>query len=495
MRPKIVHDASRARHAPPREAPPEASALEASTAWLGAATPGRDLVRFGVAIFVASTFSAVQMFVIPRRLDVATYGHYRLFLMYVGYAGLLHFGLADGAFLRWAGRQPGIIAREWRQIGRWLLAVQGVVLLVALVTTLATADPFARVALIALASTTLFVNLASLASYALQGAGNFRDAGRVAMLANGLFVAFVVVVPTHTLTVVLTAYVASCAVSALYGAICVARVAHEHAGENSSPDQPVLGVLIRTGLPVLGANFAAGLSQSVDRLLVSFATPITSFALYGFAATVSVAGSSATQALSRVALSHAARRPAIERARFLGGFFDIIASAFGAGLALEPPFERLVAVSLPAYVGALPILRALVVGMPFWVATHVVLVGTLQSYGAVRRQLLLELFGVAFVVTGCSVCLGTHQPLWVVAGAATAAAITTFGVGVRIVRRAVRASEQHSARFAVVTAMQGGALLVALASTQSWMLQSLAYAALALVPTGFALRRARVQEW
>ena len=70
-----------------------------------------------------------------------------------------------------------------------------------------------------------------------------------------------------------------------------------------------------------------------------------------------------------------------------------------------PLFEHLVAATLPAYAEALPIVRALAVGAAFWVAIHVVLVGTLQSFGHVRRQLMVELIGLAVATLVCGAAL------------------------------------------------------------------------------------------
>jgi len=460
-----------------------------------ATAPGRDVVRFGLAIGVAAAFSSVQLFIIPRRVDMATYGHYRLFLVYTAYLGLLHFGLADGSFLRWAGLRADAIRREWRIVGRWLLTIQAIVLSIALLVALLIAEPLTRLYVIALATTALCTNMATLSAFALQAAGDFRSAGRVALIVPCLFVLLVLLVPTASLLALLGMYVASCAVSALYGAIRVARIAPPSPAETHL-DAPALATLLERGVPVLMANVAAGVSQSVDRILVSAGTPITSFALYGFASTVSVAATTATHALSRVALSHAARRSSDERAPFLFGFLDVIASAYGVLLLAEPLFEHLVKTFLPAYTSALPMVRALTLGVPFWAAAHVVLVGTLQSYGFVRRQLAVELCGVALVIALCAAALSRPIPLWSVAVAATIAAAMTFAIGAIVVRRSVSAARgQSGLRFAGVVAVQGVALLVALNSTDSWIVQSAAYVAMTLVPTVFVLSRARRQPW
>ncbi|MEP6620177.1 MAG: hypothetical protein ABJE47_12720 [bacterium] len=458
----------------------------------GANTLRRDLIRFGSAVGIATVFSAVQVFVIPRRLDVAAYGHYRLFLLLVNYFGLLHFGLGEGAYLRWAGQSAERIAREWRRIGSWLLAIQVIVVIIALCVA-PLLEPVTRVYVIAVAVCAMFVNLSALSSFALQAIGEFRRAGRVVFIAPSLFIISVLLVPHVTFLTALCCYVGSFAVAATYGSLCVLRVPISHT-EASTPI--ALGHLIMTGFPVLAASLAGGLSQSIDRLLVSVAVPITSFAVYGFAATASVAANSATQAISRVALSHAANWPSETRARFLGGFYDLISLGYGIGLVAEPLFERMVTQYLPAYALSLPIVRALTMGLPFWVATHVVLVGTLQSYGRVRRQLAIELAGVAFVALLAGIAILLHAPLWVVGAASTTGACATLITGSVVVRRAIpEAKAQRPVRFGALIALQGASLIIALQLAGPWPAQCAIYALLAFAPTVIAARSARSHDW
>ncbi|HEX3867982.1 MAG TPA: hypothetical protein VHV78_14570, partial [Gemmatimonadaceae bacterium] len=324
-------------------------------------TMGGDLARFGFAILLASAFGAIQVFVIPSRLDIVTYGEYRLFLVYVGYVGLLHFGLADGAFLRWAGQPAGAIRQETSSVATRLAAISLGILAVAILAAAIVATPIATVYLVGLALAALAMNTATLASYALQAAGDFRGAGRVAVLSPGLFVIAIVALPLHSLRAVLSAYLASFAIAAVAGAMRLTRDADAAPPIGAPLDYREM---IRRGLPVLGANIAASLSQFGDRILVSIAVPITSFALYGFASSVMVTANAATQTLSRVALSHAARQPVDGEARavFLGGFYDLIAAGFGLAMAGVPFFEFLVAKRLPAYVSAISIVRALMLG-------------------------------------------------------------------------------------------------------------------------------------
>ncbi|MFI5246226.1 MAG: lipopolysaccharide biosynthesis protein, partial [Gemmatimonadales bacterium] len=310
---------------------------------------GRDIARFGSAITLTVALGAVQVFVIPRRLDLATYGEYRLFLVYVAYFGVLHLGLADGAFVRWAGRMPAEIHLEWRRAFWWMLAMEGTLAVAAALVWVGAPDSRAAMLVAAFTLCSLFANVSTLASYALQAAGDFRRAGIVAVVATASFVTAMSLVPMHTITAVFGTYAGSLALGALVGAVMVARLPSA-AGARSGDPPMRLGALLGTGMHVLGSNLAAGLAQSVDRILVSVVVPMTSMALYGFASSVAVAGISATQTMSRVALSHAARRSGDDRARFLGRFYDLTLAAYGVALAGVPLFEHLVARTLPAYV-------------------------------------------------------------------------------------------------------------------------------------------------
>ncbi len=452
---------------------------------------GRDIARFGFAIALTVALGAVQVFVLPRRLEIATYGEYRLFMVYVAYVGLLHLGLADGAFVRWAGESATEIRREWTRVFFWMLGLESAVLVLALIASLVMRDSITAAIVLAIGACALFVNLSTLSGYALQAAADFRGAGIVAVIGPAGFVAAILLLPLSSLNAVLAAYAGTMGISALVGAILVARL-HPAASDRES-NQPIsLVSLLHKGRHVLGSNLAAGLAQSVDRILVTLFVPMTGIALYGFASSVSVAGISATQTMQRVALSHAAHRHGDERAKFFGRFYDLTLMAYGLALVGVPFFEHAVTRALPAYVPALSMVRAFVAGAPFWIALHVVVVGTLQSHHHVKTQFAVELGGAAIVATVCGVCLAIGTPLWVVATAASIAAVVSWGIGVLALDRVVPAAKSQGAlRFLGTCAVQCAAMGVAFSASSGWMVQTAIYAGLAGVPTLVAIRGAR----
>jgi len=469
-----------------------ADAELSSPAWASLATLGSDISRFGAATFVAVLLGALQVFVIPRRLAITTYGEYRVFLVYVTYLGAFHLGVVDGAFVRWAGRPVGIMAHEWRRVVRWVLGTHLVLVGIAVIGA-QLAHPTTRTYIIALAVCALSVNTATFFSFALQAAGDFRDAGRVIVSAPVLFVSAVAFLPWHSLPVVLAEYVSSWAAAALVAVLYLARLTTTVQPVEPPPDDSIdYRSLVRIGLPVLGATIAAGLAQFGDRILVSFRVPVRTFALYGFASSVMVAASAAINALSRVSLSHAAKYEGTARAALLGGIYDVLGTGFGTVLLGFPLLEQLVGRLLPAYAAALPIARALIVGSLFWAAIHIVLVGTLQTYGLVRKQFVLELGGTALVGMACAIAFASHAPLWGVAAAASGAGAITWALGAAFVRRYVPDARTHrNLRFAAIGGAQAAAFGIACTMADAWVVRSVVYAALAFLPTFIAARAAR----
>jgi O-antigen/teichoic acid export membrane protein len=456
---------------------------------------GSDVLRFGSAVAFALLLNVAQVFIVPRRLSVEAYGEFRVFLLYIGYFGVFHLGLVDGAFLRWVGRPLPIIRSEWPNVVRWLLVMQLPALAGVAIAYAFASRGLPRVYAIALGLCAVVVNLAAFANFSLQASGDFRGAGRVVALPTAVFAVAVVVLPISSLEAILAAYIGAFAIGAAGGLARLSYVTREAQTDVGRTDAlPAISFrsLIASGLPVLGTGMATGLSQFADRILVSLSVPVTTYALYGFASSSMAFSGAVSQTLSRVTLAHAARRVGEDRAAFFGWTYDVIAALAGVGLAAEPLFELVVTRVLPKYVAALPIVRALIPGALFWMCTSVVILGSLQTYGYVRRQFGVSLLGAALVATAATIALSAHAPLWAVAAAASGATVVTWMLGTVVLRRLVAEARRVNAqRFALIILAQYGALGIALAVSNGWLARTATYAAIAAIPTALAFRAAR----
>ena len=52
---------------------------------------------------VCTVVSVLVVFIVPKSVGVENYGYFQLYLFYINYTGFLHFGWADGVYLRYGG--------------------------------------------------------------------------------------------------------------------------------------------------------------------------------------------------------------------------------------------------------------------------------------------------------------------------------------------------------------------------------------------------------
>ena len=88
-----------------------------------------DIAKMGSGTLLAALFNVALVFVVPRLISVEDYGYWKLFGLYAGYVGFLHFGYADGALVRWAGRRWGDFHHEIRPSLNYLFWQHVIVLL------------------------------------------------------------------------------------------------------------------------------------------------------------------------------------------------------------------------------------------------------------------------------------------------------------------------------------------------------------------------------
>src|SRR5690348_4699055 len=266
-----------------------------------------DVATLGAGTALAAVFNTLLVFLIPRLVSVEEYGHWRLFLLYTGYVGFLHFGFVDGALLRWAGRTLETIHHDVGPSWKYLLLQHAAVILplCAVLGVLPRVPRHIRIVCAGVLVFGLIVNSVTLLQYSLQGARVFRPVAVAAAVPPGTFVALVFVCrlrSTPTANELTVLYGLAWIVVLLYLWVRV----RPRLGSSSESSWSLGKKLTAVGWPVVLANTAFGLVQSGDRLVVSSAMPIHDFAQYSLAASTMFVPVTAILAISRVFFSHAA---------------------------------------------------------------------------------------------------------------------------------------------------------------------------------------------
>ena len=312
-------------------------------------------------------------FVLPRILSMESYGYYRLFLLYGGFAGLLHLCFLDGVLIRWA-ESPAALESELTPAFRFL-ALEHLLLLPAIGFS----------ALLITGKSTSALIAAILIYVALW---NWGCLGQYALQARKLFGSlslFIVAAPILTLggalllhwvwhltlvNVIACCLVANFIVTIMQWRFVTGRV---------KPERVRIRILrlgfhdIGLGWSVLGANLIAALAVSLDRFVLSAKFPIRDFAIYSFAANALGLTYNMILSVARVVFPYLAQdvsRSGLSRALEAGEAGVLL--LWSAGLAAYFPVAWIVQRWLPAYQQSLPLIQVLMLATGFVAAVQVV---------------------------------------------------------------------------------------------------------------------------
>lgn len=72
--------------------------------------------------------TTIVTFIVPKKLGVQSYSYFQLYLFYINYTGFLHFGWADGVFLRYGGEYYNSLDKKKISGQFWLYSVVEIVI-------------------------------------------------------------------------------------------------------------------------------------------------------------------------------------------------------------------------------------------------------------------------------------------------------------------------------------------------------------------------------
>ena len=335
----------------------------------------RHVLLFSLANVAALACNGVLTFLLPRLLPMESYGYYRLFVLYGGFAGVLHLGLLDGALIRWAARPERRLGTEMLGCLEFLLAEHTAILVpaIAVLALLFHAKPWFFLA-VAIAVYAVVYNVSTLGQFALQAEKFFGLLSAMTVLNPALLLASVIALHYSkrlTVNTVIIAYVFSWLLAAV--PIWVSLLRKFAVARRRTAGLWCIGLRnIRVGWSVLLALLVTNVALSLDRIVVSVAFSIREFAVYSFAATALAVVNTIILSVSRVVfpyLSNGLSSETQTRAYWWGE--ACLVGLWAISLAGYFPIHWLITRLLPNYVSSLPILQLLVLGTGFTGMIHI----------------------------------------------------------------------------------------------------------------------------
>lgn len=316
-----------------------------------------------VGVFILGT---MQGLILPKILTVEDYGYWKLFLLYTGFSGLLHFGFADGIYLNWAGKQIKGITDVIRQ-AFWVLFAHLIMMGFLLLIIFLNCEFESKNILILAVIYAVIMNLMTFSQFTFQAVRRFKIVSILNIIRPSIFLGCVGTL--YFLKIldyekVILSYIGACLIvftSYLY----FLKEEIQLPWRKKINYFSVLSKYITSGWPLLFGNFIVFLILNTDVIIVRALFSIKNFAFYTFAITVLGIFSVFTNTISTVIFPHLAIASTQIRNKAFSLSASVIVLIWGIILGIYPLAAIFISYFLPNYSETLPYIRILMLSVAF----------------------------------------------------------------------------------------------------------------------------------
>lgn len=234
-----------------------------------------------VSNVVSFIISAIVTFFVPKQLGIESYSYFQLYLFYISYTGFLHFGWADGIFLRYGGEYYDKLDKAKFSGQFWLYS--GVEVAFGLLICLASvtlASPQDKAIVLALTGISVFLVLPrTLLQYILQCTNRIREYATLTVLEKVIYITVVVLsllAGTHSFIPMILADLLGKSCALFYSVYqCRDILATKPTGLKTSLKEARANISV--GIKLMFANIASMLIIGFVRLSIENQWDVTTF--------------------------------------------------------------------------------------------------------------------------------------------------------------------------------------------------------------------------
>lgn len=259
----------------------------------------KDLLKVIISNLISLASGILVGFVIPKIMGFEDYGYYKTYALYAGYTGLLHFGLSDGIYFYFSGKNlDELDQKKVHSSVLFVIILEAAISIIGIIVSLffTRGNPYGLIFIFVFLSS-FFSHVQTILSYICQATKQFSfpslmnsmksilDILEVAIL-YGLYKlkdSFQISYWLYCTIVVATmAIQAFCFVIKLWKFIFCK-------GQSARQTEEDLQMFLKLGLPIMIANLTSALIMNIDKQFVSIFYPVETsniFAIFSFAYSV-----------------------------------------------------------------------------------------------------------------------------------------------------------------------------------------------------------------
>lgn len=334
----------------------------------------KDLFRVFNSNFINILVGIVNGFLVPAFLSLDHYAMLKTFALYISYVGILHFGIVDGLFIKYGGKDLNKVdIGKLKGERKFLLIFQSIITLVPLAFGILLED----IILIAFSLSIIPMNIQALYRYLYQAVGEFGIYSKIllvtpnVLLILNIFIIFVLKID-HYLPFVIANIISYLTIFV----ILESQFYKKYKGIKAVIDYKEIGGLFKVGIFIMIGNLSANLFFNADRWFVKFSLPSSDFAYYSFAISMVLLITNLMNSVTMTLYPYLAQGQKAETLQLMKKYI-VLVGAFAAGGYFA--FDFVVSTFIAKYIPSLDIIAILFAGFPAMIVINALYVNLYKA--------------------------------------------------------------------------------------------------------------------
>lgn len=319
----------------------------------------KDLFKVFGSNIITLAVGIVSGLVIPSFLSLDQYAYFKTFTLYLSYVGILHFGLADGLFIKYGGSYEDDIDKSLlKGEHNFFLIFQFIITIAIVLISLFIDDKI----LLAFSLSIIPFNLLTFYKFFYQAIGKFDIYSKIlifppiVMLIANLAVIFIFEIENYWLFIIIRLFAYTLIFLILeYNFYKLTKLV------DTTVDFEEIKSIFNIGFFIMLGNLSSILFYSIDRWFVKFSFTSSDFAFYSFAISMMAMINIFINSITTVFYPYLSRNSNDNILQKLKSYFIIIASFASGSYFL---FVFIVENFIPKHIPALNIIAIIFAGFP-----------------------------------------------------------------------------------------------------------------------------------
>jgi O-antigen/teichoic acid export membrane protein len=323
-------------------------------------------------VFTSNLFkflsSLIIIFILPNFLGIENYGYYRLFLLYLSYLGIFHFGFIDGIYLKYGGKDlESLDQKKFRTYFYFFFILQILVLFLLFIYGILFLSGHRFLIFIFVIFNLIPINITTYFQFISQITFRFNEYSLRIYLFSILNLIAVILILLLNLTNYLFIVIFSTVINYYLFSLYLITYRLFIFGDKIKISLLFNDIynLFRIGFPLLLSNIVSIILLTLDKIFVELYFEISSFSIYSFAFSILTLINLILSSISTVLYPIFKSFDKKVLSSIYSSLSLIINFLVFFGLFIYFPVYFLLPIFLPGYIDSLPIIRIALPGLVF----------------------------------------------------------------------------------------------------------------------------------